>query len=135
MGHWRMALVVLIPLTLLAEPTFDPDKDVPLSVASGVLSLTVPEGIHLKARMFKVALASRGTLRLGHLPPPTDQDEAGDPIWRGTVQVPLAGHNLEDPAQLVITFQPCTEGRDGICFLPVKRPLAVPRGEIPESAP
>jgi hypothetical protein len=133
MNAWRGALVVVWPLALQAA-AFDPVKDVAISITSGVLSLTVPRGAHLKARLFKVALTSPGILRLGALPASAEKDEAGDPIWRGTVQVELKGHALEDPARLVITYQPCTEGPEGMCFLPVKRTLVVSASEIPAGA-
>jgi hypothetical protein len=130
-----VVLLVLAPLLLRAETGFDPVNDVPATVSDGVLTLSVPRGVHLKAQLFHVVLASRGALQLGHLPPPMDQDEAGEPIWRGTVRVTLTGRDLGDPVRLVITYQPCTEGKDGVCFLPVKRPLTVPRADIPQEAP
>jgi hypothetical protein len=134
MPSLRFILMAMAPLVLQAGPGFDPMKDMALSVKAGVLSLTVPPGTHLKARAFRIALASKGTLRLGALPPPQGQDEAGDPIWRGIVSVGLKGRDLEDPVRLVITYQPCTEGPDGMCFLPVRRTLAVPVAEIPAEA-
>ena len=135
MAGWRIILAALLPLTLQAGVAFDPVKDVPVSITGGVLSLTVPRGVHLKASLFKVTLSSSGTLRLGALPPSTGQDEAGDPIWRGTVHVELKGRALEDPARLVVTYQPCTEGPDGVCFLPVKKAVVVPATGIPAEAP
>ena len=131
----RSTLMILAPLLLQADSGFDPVKDVPLSASNGVLSVVVPQGVHLKARLFNVALVSSGTLRLGALPPSSGQDEAGNPIWRGTVQVSLKGSGLEDPVRLVITYQPCTEGPDGMCFLPVRRTLVVPVYGIPVEAP
>jgi hypothetical protein len=131
MNLLRPALLGLVPLLLQAGVGFDPVKDVSLSMDHGVLSLAVPKGVHLKARQFRVALVSRGTLQLGELPPATDLDEAGDPVWRGLVRVPLHGRELEDPARLVVTYQPCTEGPDGVCFLPVKRPFSASSSEIP----
>jgi thioredoxin:protein disulfide reductase len=131
----RFALVALVPLLLQAGARFDPVKEVPISVSEGVITLTVPKGVHLKTRQFRVALVSHGFLRLGTLPPATGQDEAGDPIWRGTVSVGLKGSGLADPVQLVITYQPCTEGPDGMCFLPVRRTLLLPVAEIPIQAP
>jgi hypothetical protein len=131
MNRRSVALIMLASLALKAGAGFDPVKDVSISVSGGVLSVTVPQDVHLKVRMFKVVLASGGVLRLGNLPPPAGQDEAGDPIWRGTVCVALHGSSLEDPARLVITYQPCTEGPNGMCFLPMKRFLAVSAAEIP----
>ncbi len=127
----RSALMMMAPLIIQAGPSFNPVKDVPISIANGELSVTVPPGAHLKARAFRIALVSGGTLRLGPLPPANGQDEAGDPIWRGVVKVGLHGTGLENPVRVVVTYQPCTEGPDGVCFLPVKRILAVPVVEIP----
>jgi hypothetical protein len=132
MLHLRSTLLLMIPLLLQAGPSFDPVKDVPVSVADGVLSMTVPPGAHLKARAFRITLATKGTLRLAPLPPADGQDEAGDPIWRGLVKVHVKGTGLENPARLILTYQPCTEGPDGMCYLPVKRTLAVPAVEIPD---
>ena len=127
--------LLLVTFMLRAGPGFDPVKDVPISVSNGVLTLSVPKGVHLKTRLLRVTLASPGSLRLGALPPPSGQDEAGDPIWRGVVKVRLNGSGMEDPARLTITYQPCTEGPDGQCFLPVKRTLAVPIAELSAEAP
>lgn len=127
----RSTLMVMMPLLLRAGPGFDPVKDVPVSVAGGVLSMTVPPGAHLKVRTFHIKLASKGTLWFDALPPAGGQDEAGDPIWRGLVQIHMKGITLENPVRLIVTYQPCTEGPDGRCFLPVKRALAVPAVEIP----
>ncbi len=131
----RSTLMVMAPLLLQASPGFDPVKDVPISVSNGVLSMTVPQGAHLKVQAFMITLVSKGKLRLGTLPPPDGQDEAGDPIWRGVVKVGLKGAGLENPASLVITYQPCTEGPDGVCFLPVRRTLTVLAIEIPVETP
>jgi hypothetical protein len=130
----RSTLMVMAPLVLQAGFGFDPVKDVPISVSDGVLTVAVPQGVHLKTRIFRVFLASRGTLRLDILPPANGWDEAGDPIWRGIVNMGLKGADLEDPVRLVITYQPCTEGPDGMCFLPVRRTLTVPVVEIPVEA-
>jgi hypothetical protein len=117
---------------VLPAAAFDPLKDVPVVLAGGVLSVTLPEGVHLKVRSFKVALISRGALTCAALPPTRETDDAGDPILRGTVRVRLSGRALEDPARLRVTYQPCTEGPDGVCFLPVNRALTAPAGEISE---
>ncbi len=131
----RLALMMLFPLLLQARAAFDPAKDVLISVSAGVLTVTAPPGVHLKARAFRILLISKGTLHTGALPATDGQDEAGDPIWRGTVKVALTGTGLEDPTLLVITYQPCTEGPDGMCFLPVKRTLAEPAMKIPTESP
>lgn len=135
MGRWWVILWALVPLQLQAGGSFDAVKDVPVSLASGVLSVTVPQGVHLKAQTFRIALVSHGTLRLGPLPPATDRDDAGDPIWRGTLRVALKGNGLEDPVRLVVIYQPCTEGPDAVCYLPVKRALTAPAAEVPAEWP
>jgi hypothetical protein len=129
----------LLPLLLLLAPLraegFDPQRDVRIQVVAGVLTLSLPEAVHLKVRTFRVALLSKGVLTRGPLPEAPERDEAGDPILRGTLRVRLAGRDLEEPARLQVTFQPCTEGPSGVCFLPQKRTLAVAAGEIPAEAP
>ena len=127
MGRIRILLAVLTTVVLQAGG-FDPVKDVPMSVSGGALTVTIPQGVHLKVRFFKVSLTSGGHLDVDALPAPTDKDDAGDPIWRGVLQVGLKVRDLEDPARLVITYQPCTEGPDGMCYLPVKRALTLPAG-------
>ncbi len=127
---------VLIPFLMVAAQAlsaagFDPAKDVALSVAGGALSLRLPDNVHLKARSFKVALVSRGSLTCAPLPATSEIDDAGDPILRGTVRLALTGHKLEDPVRLLVTYQPCTEGPDGVCFLPVKRTVAAAAEVIP----
>jgi len=123
-------LILAVSLSLQARPEFDPLKDVSLDVVQGVLTLTVPAGVHVKVQTFRVTLLSRGTLRPA-LPPATGRDDTGDPIWRGSVRVPLKGDGLEDPSRIQVTYQPCTEAEDGRCFLPVKRTLAVPLADLP----
>ena len=124
---------LLVAAQALAAAGFDPAKDVALTVVGGILSLTLPEHVHLKARSFKVALVSRGALTWAPLPPTRETDDAGDPILRGTVRVRLSGRGLEDPTRLLVTYQPCTEGPDGVCFLPVKRALTAPAAAIPDA--
>jgi hypothetical protein len=110
-------------LSLVAGEAFDPVKDVAITASVGVLSLTLPPGAHLKVAHFKVVLKGAGTLKVGPLPSPSGSDDAGDPIWRGKVTVPLAAEGLDDSSALDITYQPCTEGPAGQCFLPLKRVL------------
>ena len=125
----------LLVMNLQAGTGFDPVKDVPMTLAGGVLSLTVRRGVHLKVATFRITLASRGTLQPGPLPPATERDEAGDPIWRGTLRVELRGRDLEDPVKVAVTYQPCTEGPDAVCYLPVKRTLTVAAKEVPSPRP
>jgi hypothetical protein len=133
MRRW-LALWLLIPLQLQAAG-FDAVKDVPLTLVGGVLSLTVPRGVHLKVATFRITLASQGTLQPGPLPPAPDRDEAGDPIWRGTIRVALRGHGLEDPVRITVIYQPCTEGPNAVCYLPVKRTLVGAASEVPVGSP
>lgn len=124
----RRCLPLLFAVALRAH-AFDPAKDVAMTVAQGRLTVTIPPGAHLKCRSFKVALASAaGHLEVGPLPPAQGRDDVGDPIWRGTVQVPLRGEGLSDPVRLRITFQPCTEGPGAVCFLPQHRTLTLAAG-------
>jgi len=110
---------------------FDPAKDVGIQVRQGHLRIEIPAGVHLKVRPFKVALlSSPGQLSLGALPPASGKDETDDPIWRGTVEVPLRGEGLMDPVELRVTFQPCTEGEAGVCFLPQRRVVTVRAAEL-----
>lgn len=112
-------------LVLVLQPplsAFDPAKDLPISVLRGALVLETPKGVHLKVAAFKVALRSKsGALKTGKLPSPDGTDEAGDPIWRGVTRVPLIAEGLSDPVELVVTYQPCTEGPEGLCYLPQRR--------------
>ena len=115
---------------------FDPAKDVEMSFDKGMLTLRVPAGVHLKQRFLKVELTTHpGSLRVGPLPPADGKDDAGDPVWRGTLNIPLAGADLKDPVVLKVTYQPCTEGADSVCFLPQHRLLTVASGSIPMSKP
>jgi thiol:disulfide interchange protein DsbD len=118
-----------------APRPFDPVKDVAVGLDHGVLTLTVPPGVHLKRRFFKVELATRpGTVTVGPLPPADGLDDAGDPVWHGTLRVPLRGEGLKDPVALRITYQPCTEGAGSVCYLPQHRLLPVKAGEVPDVA-
>ncbi len=112
---------LLLCATLVAGGAFDPVKDVVISVSGGSLVLSVPAGVHLKAARFKVRLKGPGSLKVGPLPAPSGTDDAGDPIWRGRVAVPFACEGLDESTLLEITYQPCTEGPEGQCYLPLKR--------------
>jgi thiol:disulfide interchange protein DsbD len=128
----------VIPLGLgcaLSLLAFDPAQDVAMSVQRGQLVLGVPSGAHLKQRSFKVVMASApGRLTVGPLPPAAERDEAGDPIWRGVVCIPLQAEGLEGDAELRVTFQPCTEGQGGVCYLPQHRTLRVEKRELSPSS-
>jgi hypothetical protein len=127
----RWLALGLFVLRLQAGTGFDPVRDIPVTLAGGELALAIPPGVHLKAKAFRITLVSQGTLRLGALPPATDRDEAGDPIWRGSLRVTLRGSDLQDPVQVSVTYQPCTEGPEAVCYLPLKRTLTVAAAEIP----
>ncbi|HEX9082732.1 MAG TPA: hypothetical protein VF768_10660 [Holophagaceae bacterium] len=123
-------LPLLLVATLPAHP-FDPARDIAMSVVHARLIVAIPAGVHLKANRFTVTLASGpGRLEVGPLPPAQARDDAGDPIWRGTVEVPLRAKGLADPAAFRIGFQPCTEGPDAVCYLPQHRTLAVAAGSL-----
>ena len=128
----RLEPAVLLICAAGSLLAFDPAKDLVVRVEAGALTLRIPEGAHVKRNTFKVALqAGPGKLNAGPLPPEDARDEAGDPIWRGAVRVPLRGEGLGDPVDLLITLQPCTEGKDSVCYLPQRRTLRIPRAEIP----
>lgn len=116
---------LLVSITAAAAP-FDPAKDVSINFHQGILELKVPQGVHLKQRFLKVELKSQsGTVTLGALPPATGKDELGDPVWHGRVRVPLQGEGLKDPVELLVTYQPCSEGVNGVCYRPQHRTLIV----------
>lgn len=108
---------------LAAGAAFDPVKDVTITVSKGILSLSLPVGAHLKVAHFKVVLKGQGHLKVGPLPAPSDVDDTGDPIWRAKVAISLAGEGLDGSSLLEVTYQPCTEGPGGRCYLPLKRIL------------
>lgn len=123
-------LLSFLCLPLMAGSTFDPVKDVTITVSRGILALSLPAGAHLKAARFKAVLKGSGTLKVGPLPAPSGSDDAGDPIWRGRVAVPLAGEGLDGSSLLEVTYQPCTEGPDGQCYLSLKRSLKLATGDL-----
>jgi thiol:disulfide interchange protein DsbD len=94
--------------------------------------LTVPAGAHLKAAFMAVALpaGTPGTLR-ATLPPTDAKDELGDGVWHGRVTIPLNAEGLPARPELVVTYQPCTEGPGGVCYPPKERILPVDGTLIP----
>src|SRR6185312_10372718 len=95
-----------------------------------------PAGAHLKAQFMKVEKPEGpGKIRLGALTPTNAKDELGDPIWHGTVRIPVTGEGLEGTVKLSVTYQPCTEGVGGVCFAPTTRELEVPASAIPSGKP
>jgi thiol:disulfide interchange protein DsbD len=127
MRRWLWILVCLLGFAPLSAREFDPEKDIGMSVSKGVLTLTVPEKVHLKTAFMKVALkpGQAGTLKTGPLPAPTGKDELDEGIWRGKVEVPLVAEGLSGDVALEVTYQPCTEGEGGVCYPPTKRELKV----------
>ena len=118
---------------------FDPVRDVRITFKDGAVTVAAPAGSHLKARFLSVTrvpgdgnlTAAAGILLAGALPPSTERDEAGDPIYHGSVRLPVAGQGLAGEVVLEVHYQPCTEGEDGICFMPMVRRLTVAAGAIP----
>lgn len=118
-------ILPLLALLSLQARAFDPTRDVALAIVPGGLRMVLPPGIHVKVKTFRVGLApGPGRLEASPMPPPAGRDGAGDPVWRGTVVIPLRGRGLADPVQLAVTCQPCTEGSDAVCYLPQHRTVA-----------
>jgi len=132
---WVLGVLVLAGASLGAQPhrSFDPERDVQVAFRKGAVVLTVPEGAHLKAAFMEVALkpGTPGTLKVGPLPPPNAKDELGDGIWHDRVAIPLHGEGLPNPVEVVVTYQPCTEGEGGICFQPADRTLSIDPADLP----
>ena len=124
---WIAGLLFLAGSLLGAAAPFDPDRDVAVAYQDGSVVLTVPPGAHLKSAFLTVALkpGTPGTLRTGPLPPTDAKDELGDGIWHGRVAVPVSGTGLPAEVELVVTYQPCTEGAGGVCYPPRDRILKV----------
>jgi len=122
--------------TLGAGTPFDPEKDVTVALQAGAVIVTVPQGAHLKAAFMTVGLkpGTPGTLKAGPLPPTDAKDDLGDGIWHGRVAIPVTGTGLPPALDLVVTYQPCTEGEGGVCYPPTERDLRVNAADIPSSA-
>lgn len=115
---------VLLPFSLDAGVPFNPERDVAISFSKGTLTLVTPPNSHLKQSFMQVELKSKpGAIKVGPLPPTDAKDEIGDGIWHGTVRIPVSGEGLQDPVELDVTYQPCTEGEGGVCFAPTTRTL------------
>jgi len=119
-----------------AAAPFDPEKDVAVAFQSGAVTVTVPPDAHLKAAFMTVALkpGTPGTLSAGPLPPTDAKDELGEGIWHGRVAIPLTGAGLPPAVDLVVTYQPCTEGVGGVCYPPREKTLRVSGADIPSAA-
>jgi thiol:disulfide interchange protein DsbD len=121
---------------LAAGAPFDPDNDVAVAFQSGVVTVTVPQGSHLKSAFMTVALkpGMPGTLKVGPLPPTDAKDELGDGVWHGRLAIPVTGKGLPPAVDLVVTYQPCTEGVGGVCYPPREKTLRVSGADIPSAA-
>jgi len=122
--------------TLCAGTPFDPEKDVTVALQAGAVIVTVPQGAHLKAAFMTVGLkpGTPGTLKVGPLPRTDAKDELGDGIWHGRVAIPVAGTGLPPALDLMVTYQPCTEGEGGVCYPPTERDLRANAADIPSPA-
>lgn len=135
----RIWTTFLLSLTLAlaawaqrAPANFDPVKDVTLAFDKGAVVVTAPAGAHLKAAFMSVEKkAGPGSVAMGQLPPGDAKDELGDPVWHGTVRIPLMGTGLSGTVALEVTYQPCTEGEGGVCYPPTTRTLSVKAADIP----
>ncbi|MDE3033140.1 MAG: hypothetical protein KGI56_05700, partial [Acidobacteriota bacterium] len=111
---------------------FDPVKDVGLAFQKGAVVVTVPEGAHLNVAFMTVEKqGGPGTLKAGKLPPGDGTDDLGDPIWHGSVRIPVTGSGLTGTVTLAVTYQPCTEGEGGVCYPPTTRTISVKAADIP----
>ncbi|HET8902077.1 MAG TPA: protein-disulfide reductase DsbD [Holophagaceae bacterium] len=136
MRFLRRLLLLVLALPALAQGSFDPVASVKVGFDKGTVVVAVPEGAHLKAQFMKVEKKEGpGTLTLGTLTPTNAQDELGDPIWHGTVRIPVKGEGLVGTVKLSVTYQPCTEGTGGVCYPPTTRELSVPASAIPSDRP
>lgn len=112
---------------------FDPIKNISMGFHEGKVVVTVPEGAHLKAAFMGIKLApgTPGKLDVGPLPPTVDKDELGDGIWHDNVAIPVKGSGLSGTVELLVRYQPCTEGEGGVCFPPTTQTLKVKASDIP----
>jgi thiol:disulfide interchange protein DsbD len=131
-------LITLAVLLFGARPGwgFDPERDVQVVLKKGAVVLTVPQGAHLKAAFMEIVLkkGTPGTLKVGPLPPTKEKDELGDGIWHDRVAIPVAGEGLKGDVELIVTYQPCTEGQGGACYPPTDVTLKVKAEAIPPVA-
>lgn len=128
-----LAVLAVLAVPAFAQGGFDPVASVKLSFEKGAVVVAAPGGSHLKAQFMKVEkTAGPGKIRLGALTPTNAKDELGDPIWHGTVRIPVTGEGLAGTVKLSVTYQPCTEGVGGVCYAPTTRELEVPASAIPD---
>ncbi|MBL0311895.1 MAG: protein-disulfide reductase DsbD [Holophagaceae bacterium] len=112
---------------------FDPVKNIGMGFHDGKVVVAVPEGAHLKAAFMgiKLGLNTPGKLDVGPLPPTVDKDELGDGIWHDNVAIPIKGSGLSGMVELLVRYQPCTEGEGGVCYPPTTQTLKVKASDIP----
>jgi len=135
----RFQLIVLIcalfPFVSFAQglKNFDPVKSIGMGLRDGKVVVTVPEGAHLKASFMGIKLAPGvvGKLEVGPLPPTVDKDELGDGVWHGSVAIPVKGSGLSGTVELLVRYQPCTEGEGGVCYPPTTQTLKAKASDIP----
>jgi len=133
----RIAGWLALVCASLGAAAFEPDRDVAVTVRPGAVVLTVPQGAHLNTAFTAVGLApgTAGNLQTGPLPAATGRDELGQELWRGTVAIPVHGTGLPPALELIVTYQPCTEGEGGICFPPRTRTLRVRAADLAAPPP
>jgi thioredoxin:protein disulfide reductase len=131
---WMVVLVMACCLALSAgkAPSLDPLTGVALSLREGAVVVEAPPGAHLKGAFMEVKLKSGtpGQLEVGPMPPTNGKDELGEGIWHGPVVIPVKGRGLTGAVELLVTYQPCTEGDGGVCYPPTERTLKVNAAEL-----
>ncbi len=134
--HLVFACFLALPLASQHSRRFDPESDVSVGYQKGAVLVEAPAGTHLKAAFMGVKLkeGTKGRLKAGPMPATNGQDELGDGIWRGPVAVPVKGEGLVGEVELVVTYQPCTEGNGGLCYPPTEQILKIKASEIPTLA-
>jgi len=127
-----LALFMTVGVWAQRAINLDPESDVKVSLQKGAVVVSVPEGAHLKKSFMAVSLKSKpGSLKVGPLPAATGVDELNEPIWQGSVRIPLLGEGLTGTVELEVQYQPCTEGEGGVCYPPTAQILKVKATEIP----
>jgi len=126
-----LALFLTVGVWAQRAINLDPESDVKVSLQKGAVVVSVPEGAHLKKSFMAVTLKSKpGSLKAGPLPAATGVDELNEPIWQGSVRIPLLGEGLTGTVELEVQYQPCTEGEGGVCYPPTVQTLKVKAAEI-----
>ncbi len=135
----KSLFVMICCLVLSAQkaPSLNPLTDVSLAFRNGAVVVEAPAGAHLKRAFMEVKLRSGtpGQLTVGPLPPTNGKDELGDGIWHGPVVIPVKGQGLSGVVELLVTYQPCTEGDGAVCYPPTDRVLKVNAAELSTPAP